>query len=99
MTILFANGVWRIHGLRAGVDVNEMPGGNFSLRVKAGLGINDRCRTEIRPCEFLPARPSQRNGFAGGLGEPSRFHRAFAGMFAAETAAKIGDHAAPIFPL
>src|ERR1035437_2604009 len=91
MTILFANGVWRIHGLRAGVDVDEMPRRNFSLRVETGLGLDDPRRTKIGPGEFLRARPAQRNRFVGCLGEPRRFNRAFAGVFAAETAAKIGD--------
>src|SRR5258708_30522693 len=93
--VFFAGDIGRVNPALVGVDVDEMPGGDFAVRVEAGFNLDDRRRAEICPGEFLLARPAQRDGFARSLCETRRFHRALARVLPAKARATIAHHDAP----
>ena len=59
MAVCFTDGVGRVDCVRAGVNVDEMPGRDFALRVQAGFRLDDCGRTKIGPGELFLARPPQ----------------------------------------
>src|SRR5207244_1772823 len=68
-----AGAVRRFDGGTAGVNVDEMPGGQQAFSVETGLSFDERCRTEVSPGELLLAGPAQGNRASGGLSQARGF--------------------------
>ena len=66
---LIGNVVQRANGRRPGIVIVEFPGGEHAVAAHAAGQLDDAGRTEVRPSEFLLARPHKLDRLAGGLGQ------------------------------
>src|SRR6516162_8244974 len=87
---LIRRSVRRVDGRTAGAVVVKFPGSERAVLADAAGHVDDAGRAEVRPGEFLLARPDELYGLAGGLGEPGGFEGVLAGVLAAVRGAHVG---------
>src|SRR5262249_52377715 len=91
LDLLVGDGVWRRDRGRPRVEVVELPGGDRSVSSRAGGNLDDAGRAEIRPREFLFARPDDPDRPPDRLRQAGRFDRGVPGVLAAVSRPGVGD--------
>src|SRR3989442_7101085 len=86
------NVVLSLNGRRSGVVVVKLPRGNRAVVLDTALDIDHTSRTKVGPSEFLFPRPDEFDRLAGSFCQTRGLDRAFTGVFATVTRARIRNY-------
>src|SRR4029453_772002 len=88
---LVRNLVRRANAGRAGVVVVVLPGDQSVICADCAPHLDNACGTEVRPGQFLLARPYELDWRSGGARQPCGLNRRLAGVLSAVRRSGIGD--------